>query len=864
MNTYFVTLLGAQCGVLAAHWLGRRWGALPVGLLLGCLVAGAAVLRAWQVLSTGGAAPMLDPLGTVMWANACFGLLLVYVHDGSSRVRSIFLGCLFVFAAVAFGHWVLVRGGAAGYTGPWPLTQCYVAQALALACVLVTACISYQLLANRAPLVPRWLRFYAALAAASCVGAVVLGALFEGSRPQLAETIRRDMAEFVFATVFLIPLGEIYLRQFSLLRIYPEKRRGLFDLVRWMPSYLAREHTEDRHLTLLRSLPDLAFVVNEGGRVIEALNAEDANLQPPPSALRDCHLADAFSPEVAERLHAAVSAALESGRTREVVYGSPDGRRFFSALVSAYHDPLARENRAIVLVHDQTAAHQGMQSLEAEARRFRDAFGAIPAAVFTANAKGAILFSGGADPDALALLPHHGAVPEPGGTLAMAFADCLASGAACLALETPGGPPGRRHAMILRRLQKTAEADGPAIAGIIADIGPLARAWESQSDSERLEALSAFAGRAAHDINNLLVGILGHASLAVRNISPVSRARLNVEQLLKAADQTTDLTGRLLAYARGEQPRLRAIDVSDLAQNARPRLVRALAPNCRLEISADSRVPLVLGDPGEIEAALCALVQNAAEAYGEGGGPIRIRTGSGDPLPADARYLGEPRDPTDTVWIEVADEGEGISPKAIRKVFDPFFSTRPGHGGMGLASALGLMRSLKGGIATSSGPGRGSRFRLCFPPHHPPQPAPSPEKPPDFAAAGLAIVIDDEASVREVAAEILAQMGFRVLTAADGKQGIDTAVEHIGELSLVLLDATMPVMGGGEVFASLRMLKPNLRIIVSSGYAKGDALRGFEAPEPAAFLKKPYTADDLAAQVASLFPADPSNQKTWG
>lgn len=124
MKTSIATLLGAQCGVLAAHWLGRRWGALPVGLLLGCLVAGGATLRSWQVLSTDLAAPMLDPVGSVLWANACFAFLLVYIHDGSPRVRSLFLGCLFVFAAVGLGHWTLIHSGAASKPGIWPLVQC--------------------------------------------------------------------------------------------------------------------------------------------------------------------------------------------------------------------------------------------------------------------------------------------------------------------------------------------------------------------------------------------------------------------------------------------------------------------------------------------------------------------------------------------------------------------------------------------------------------------------------------------------------------------------------------------------------------------------------------------------------------------
>ncbi|HPA19978.1 MAG TPA: response regulator [Verrucomicrobiae bacterium] len=862
MKTFIASLLGAECGVLAAHWLGRRWGALPVGLLLGCLVAGGATLRSWQVLSADVAPLTLDPLGMVFWANAYFTLLLIYVHDGSPRVRSLFLGCVFVFAAVAFGHWALIRNGAAANPGTWPLIQCYVAQALAFACVLVSVCLSYQLLANRTPFLSRWLRFYVALVAASCVSAVVLGAFFEGARPGLGSAIRRDMAQFVFSTALLVPLGEIYLRYFSLLRSHPEKRRPLFELVRWLPSYLAREHTEDRHIALLRSLPDLAFVVNEHGDVVEALNADDANLQPPPSTLRDCRLEDVFSAEVAARLHEAVRDALDTGRTREIVYTLAGGARFFSALVSAYHDPVARENRAIVLARDQSGTRHGMQSLEAEARRFRDAFGAMPAALFLANAEGRILLSGGSDADALALLPKPDESPDPRDPFAMTLADCLSHGSACVPLKSPEHHAGRHFALVARLVQPRREGEPATIAGVVADIGPLARAWEEQADRERLDSLSTFAGRAAHDINNLLVGITGHASLAARNISPVSRARLNVEQLLKAAEQTTELTRRLLAYAGHGPSRLRPIDVSDLVRHAQPQLARELPKGCTLQIDAGPSVALVRGETANIETALTALVENAAQAYGEAGGTVRILTGSGSPLPEDSRYAGEPIENNDAVWIEVADQGEGIPPDSMRRIFDACFTTRQGHGGLGLAEALGLMRAFNGGIAAWSVPGRGSRFRLCFPPHRPPAPQPPPKPLPGFRGSGLALVVDDEESVRSVAAEILDQMGFRVETAADGKQGIDSAVEHIGDLSLVLLDVTMPVMGGGEVFTSLRMLKPDLRIILSSGYPQADVMENLNPSESVGFIQKPYTADDLTAKVAELFGMTPPPDRT--
>jgi len=849
-------LIGAECGVIAAHWLGRRWGTLPVGLLLGCLVAGGASLRSWQLLSADVAPPTLGPLGVVFWANAYFTLLLIYVHDGSSRVRSLFLGCLFVFAAVAFGHWALIHSGAAVNPGLWPLVQCYVAQALVFSCVLVSICLPYQLLVNRMPFLPRWLRLYIALVAASCVSAVVLGALFEGGRPELGDAIRGDMAKFVFSTVLLVPLGEIYLRFFSLSGVQPEKRRHLFDLLRWVPSYLAREHTEDRHLNLLRSLPDLAFVVNERGDVIESLNADDSDFDPRPSMLRDCRLEDVFAVEIATRLHEAVRDALETGRTREVVYTLSEGQRFFSALVSVYHDPIVRENRAIVLSRDLTGTKQGMQSLEAEARRFRDAFGAMPAALFMADGNGRITMSGGADPDALAMLPGPDQHAEPSGEFVKAHALCLANGMACVRIGT-GRDTGRSYALILRKLPPRHGGEAPAVAGVIADIGPIATGWEREAERERADSLATFAGRAAHDLNNLLIGITGHASLAVRNISPVSRARLNVEQLLKAAEQTTEFTRKLLVYAGRGHSRVRAVDVNDLVREMQQQLEKVLPAGCVLQIDVGPRTALVAGNPSNIENALRALVENAVQSYGGAGGTIRITTGSGGPPPEGSRYVGECIPDTDVAWIEVADQGSGIPPDAMRRVFDAFFTTREGRKGMGLSEALGLMRAIKGGIAVWSAPGQGSRFRLCFPPHKlPPQEA-IPAPPPGFRASGLALIVDDEEAVRAVASEILEQMGFRVQTANDGKQGIDAAVEHINELSLVLLDVTMPVMGGGDVFTSLRMLNPNLRIILSSGYPAGDATGNIGPSESVGFLQKPYTADDLTAKVAALFTEAP-------
>ncbi len=244
------------------------------------------------------------------------------------------------------------------------------------------------------------------------------------------------------------------------------------------------------------------------------------------------------------------------------------------------------------------------------------------------------------------------------------------------------------------------------------------------------------------------------------------------------------------------------------------------------------------------------LIINAAEAVGDGPGLVTVRTGICNLTPADRQfwlYTGQTLSPGCYVTLRVQDDGPGMDPEMLPRIFDPFFTTKFTGRGLGLAAVLGIVKGHRGGLHVESAPGAGTTFHLVFP-------ASGPEESAAYSAAEIPsaplvsrslpkiLVIDDEEPVREAVSDILESSGVEVLAAADGAAGVALYRERASTIALVLLDLSMPGLGGEETFRQLRVLYPQVRILLSSGYDESEVVARFTDQGLVGFVQKPYTA----------------------
>ena len=388
--------------------------------------------------------------------------------------------------------------------------------------------------------------------------------------------------------------------------------------------------------------------------------------------------------------------------------------------------------------------------------------------------------------------------------------------------------------------------------GMASDITEKRQQEERMRQAQKLESLGVLAGGVAHDFNNLLVGILGNSTLALETISSNNPARAMLRDVVSASETAAHLTKQLLAYAGKGRFIVEPVDVSDLIEQIRTLIQTSIPKTVQLRLELQRGLPRVEADIGQLKQLVMNLIINGAEAIGEEKmGTVLVATGAQD---IDENYIQTALapaqiEPGSYVFFEVHDTGIGMTPEVIAKIFDPFFTTKFTGRGLGLAAALGIVRGHKGALKVYSTPGRGTTFKVLLPSTQAEVPQRAANKIHAVAGSTTVMVIDDESVVRRTAKSMLERQGYTVVVAENGKEGVDLFRVLSEKIGIVLLDMTMPVMSGEETFRELRAIKPDVRVILSSGYNEVEAVRRFTGKGLAGFLQKPYSAATLTQTV---------------
>ena len=398
------------------------------------------------------------------------------------------------------------------------------------------------------------------------------------------------------------------------------------------------------------------------------------------------------------------------------------------------------------------------------------------------------------------------------------------------------------------------------------DVTQSRREAHAMLHTQKLEGLGVLAGGIAHDFNNLLVSMLGNAEMAREELDPESPVQAYLVDVEGAAERARELTGQLLADTGKGKFVLEELDISSLVRSVAEGLSVSIPKKVALRYSLADSLPMVRGGGGQLRQIVMNLVTNAADSMGEGPGIIQLETGCGVPAalqacPASVKY-GERADPC--VYLRVVDNGSGMDQKTLARIFDPFFTTKFAGRGLGLAAALGIIQTHDGALHVESELGRGSAFTLYLPA------AESESKPvgeafdppPPEPGTGVILVVDDEDHVRVVTRRMLESAGFEVLVARDGVEALEIYGQRGGEIEAIVLDMTMPNLGGEETWQGLRELDSHVRVLFCSGYSEESADRILEeVGSQVGFIHKPYRRADLLENLAKL-RASPERKRT--
>jgi len=408
-------------------------------------------------------------------------------------------------------------------------------------------------------------------------------------------------------------------------------------------------------------------------------------------------------------------------------------------------------------------------------------------------------------------------------------------------------------------LSRTRYFGRDAVLVVARDLSERHRLEEQLRHAQRMEAVGRLAGGVAHDFNNVLTSIGGHAALALEGVGADSAVREELEEIQRGTEFAESLTRQLLAFSRQQVTRPDTIDLGAVVTGLDRMLRRLIPEDVALETDLDPDAGSVRMDRGQLEQVLMNLVVNARDALPHGGRVcVRSRRIHGNGSPGN----GSPG----TAALIVADDGVGMDHATRTRIFEPFFTTKPvGKGtGLGLSTVYGIVSQAGGTIEVRSAPGSGTEIEVRLPTVVPLPPvaeagAAADWDPAPVAATGTILLIEDEDAVRALVLKVLTNHGYKVITAANGREGVEEWERHGESVDLVLTDVVMPDMGGPEAVQRMREDRPELPVLFTSGYTEHEGISRGLAAGRVRLLQKPFTPAALLREVARTLQSARAN-----
>ena len=623
------------------------------------------------------------------------------------------------------------------------------------------------------------------------------------------------------------------------------------------------KNSEQRNSALLKAIPDLIFVLDHNGVFLD-FNAQNYNdLLLPPDDFIGKNIAEIMPKEVADIAIDKINKTLQTGEMQSFDYtiSLNDGKKYFEGRYAVFG-----KNQVIALIRDiskRKSSEQILRDSEKKERLFRKKLTAL-------NEITASLSKCGDENDLWKQARNFGKNTLGFDSLNIILfsnenQDVSRNKSNSFPLIVDDNSIGFISIDISYSLS---ENDCEVLALYAKLLGHLCARIRNEAKnltlerqiqhSQKLESLGVLAGGIAHDFNNILMGVIGYADLALRNLSPASPARHDILEINKSARRAADLAKQMLAYSGKGKFLIQQIDLNKLIDEINHILEVSISKKAVLKYNFAHNLPGFKGDATQIRQVIMNLITNASEAMENKSGFISVSTSAlkfENKKISDLRgYIPQLENQNTIlnglyVCMEVTDTGCGMNEKTKSKIFDPFFTTKFTGRGLGMAAVLGIVRGHNGVITINSTPNKGTSFKIMFPGNFINNAAQTQKNITDnnsqWRGKGAILVADDEKTICAIAKYMLEHIGFQVLVAHNGSDAVEVFKKNADKISCVLLDLTMPRLSGEEVFQKIIEIKPDIKVIVSSGYDEQDAMQNFSNTNVAGFIQKPYAFETL-------------------